>query len=171
MNFTIRTSAKADCKDIWRLIKDLAIYENVVDEVVLSYEEFERDGFGKKPLFESLVAEVPEENKSKEGFTVVGVALYYYTYCTWNGRAVFLEDLYVMPEFRGFGIGTGLLSTLAKVVTEKSCNLMEVNVMGQNSRSRGFYAAAGARDVTVMDNWHTLRFDAKSLNKLANKSP
>nr|XP_057942728.1 thialysine N-epsilon-acetyltransferase-like isoform X2 [Doryrhamphus excisus] len=151
--------------------EELAIYEKVVNKVVLSYEEFEQDGFGKKPLFESLVAEVPEENKSKEGFTVVGVALYYYTYCTWNGRAVFLEDLYVMPGFRGFGIGKSLLSTLAKVVLEKSCKLMEVNVMAENSQSRAFYTAAGAWDVTVMDNWHTLCFDGKSLHKLANKDP
>ncbi|XP_061902337.1 thialysine N-epsilon-acetyltransferase-like [Entelurus aequoreus] len=171
MDFTIRPAAKSDCKDIWRLIRELAIYEKVVDEVVLSYEEFERDGFGKNPLFESLVAEVPEENKSKEGFTVVGVALFYYTYCTWKGRAVYLEDLYVMTEFRGCGIGKGLLSTLAKVAKEKLCTLLELDVLDQNSRSRAFYAAKGAWDVTAMDNWHTLRFDAVSLNKLANEAP
>uniref|UniRef100_A0A4W6BUH7 Spermidine/spermine N1-acetyltransferase family member 2b n=1 Tax=Lates calcarifer TaxID=8187 RepID=A0A4W6BUH7_LATCA len=63
--------------------------------------ELERDGFCQNPFFECLVAEVPEEHISKEGFTVVGYALYFYTYSTWRGRSVYLEDLYVMPEFRG----------------------------------------------------------------------
>nr|XP_057943499.1 thialysine N-epsilon-acetyltransferase-like [Doryrhamphus excisus] len=133
--------------------------------------EFEMDGFGQKPSFESFVAKVPEENKSKEGFTTVGVALYFYTYNSWKGRALYLDVLYVMTEFRGFGIGKGLLSRVAKVAREKSCQIMELNVLGHNSQSRGFYAAHGAQDITIREGWHTQRFEEESLNKLAHNAP
>nr|XP_057942730.1 diamine acetyltransferase 1-like [Doryrhamphus excisus] len=115
MSFTIRHATKADCKNIWRLIKELAVHEGKLQQVMQSYEDFEQDAYSQKPWFESLIAEVPKENKSQKGFTTVGLALYYYTYSTWKGRSVYLEDLYVMSEFRGFGIGKSLLNTLAKV--------------------------------------------------------
>ncbi|XP_077403558.1 thialysine N-epsilon-acetyltransferase-like isoform X2 [Vanacampus margaritifer] len=101
MNFKIRCATKGDCKDISRMIMELALYEKMTDQVKLSCEELERDGFCQNPLFECLVAEVPEENKSGEGFTTVGYGFYFYTYSTWKGRSMHLEDLYVMPEFRG----------------------------------------------------------------------
>ncbi|XP_049598359.1 thialysine N-epsilon-acetyltransferase-like isoform X1 [Syngnathus scovelli] len=174
MNFAIRPTTKADCKDIWRLLRDLAIHENMLNHMRVTYEELERDAFSQNPWFESLVAEVPEENKSKEGFRTVGLAVYFYSYSTWKGRTVYLEDLYVMPEFRGhttnvtkrLGIGNNLLSTLAKVARQKQCVQLELNVLGQNISSRSFYAAKGAEDITVRDDWHTLRFDAQSLNNL-----
>ncbi|XP_051903465.1 thialysine N-epsilon-acetyltransferase-like isoform X2 [Hippocampus zosterae] len=101
MNFTIRAATKVDCKDISRMIMELALFEKMTDQVKISSEELERDGFCPNPLFECLVAEVPKENKSKQGFTTVGYGLYFYTYSTWKGRSMHLEDLYVMPEFRG----------------------------------------------------------------------
>ncbi|CAK6953703.1 diamine acetyltransferase 2b [Scomber scombrus] len=101
MNFKVRPAAAEDCKDISRMIMELAVYENMPDQVKISHKELERDGFCQNPFFGCLVAEVPEEHKSKEGFTVIGYALYFYTYSTWMGRSVYLEDLYVMPEFRG----------------------------------------------------------------------
>ncbi|XP_057676258.1 thialysine N-epsilon-acetyltransferase-like [Corythoichthys intestinalis] len=164
MNFTIRPGTKADFKDIWRLLKDLAIHEKMLDEMIVTYEELERDAFSQEPWFESLLAEVPEENK--EGFKIVGLAVYFYTYSTWKGRSVYLEDLYVMPEFRGFGIGKNLLSTLAKVVKEKHCVQLELSVLGQNNRSRAFYSGLGAQDITLRDGWHSLRFDAQSLKNV-----
>ncbi|XP_061753620.1 diamine acetyltransferase 1-like isoform X2 [Nerophis ophidion] len=171
MNFAIRRATKADCKAVYTLVKELAVHENMLQQVTLSYEEFERDGFGQNPWFESLVAEVPEENTSKEGCIIVGLALYFYTYCTWKGRSVFLEDLYVMPEFRGCAIGKGLLSTVAKVAIEQQCVQMKFNVTDQDIRTRAFYAAKGAQVCSFMDNWHTQHLDAKNLRKLANEAP
>ncbi|XP_034034501.1 diamine acetyltransferase 2b isoform X3 [Thalassophryne amazonica] len=104
MNFKVRVAKKEDCKDIARMImvfQELSIFEKMSEQVKITHTELERDGFCQNPLFECLVAEVLEEHKSKEGFTVVGYALYFYTYSTWKGRSVYLEDLYVMPEFRG----------------------------------------------------------------------
>ncbi|XP_077403559.1 thialysine N-epsilon-acetyltransferase-like [Vanacampus margaritifer] len=166
MNFSIRPATKADFKDIWRLLRDLASHEEMLDEMDVTYEELERDAFNQNPWIECLVAEVPEENTSKEGFKMVGLAVYFYSYSTWKGRSVYLEDLYVMPEFRGFGIGSHLLSTLAKVAREKQCGQLELNVLGQNTRSLSFYAAKGGQDITARNDWHVLRFNTQSLNDL-----
>uniref|UniRef100_A0A3Q3NH55 Spermidine/spermine N1-acetyltransferase family member 2b n=1 Tax=Labrus bergylta TaxID=56723 RepID=A0A3Q3NH55_9LABR len=67
MNFKIRAATKEDCKEISRMILELAVFEKMPDQVKISHEELERDGFCQNPFFECLVAEVPEENKSKEG--------------------------------------------------------------------------------------------------------
>uniref|UniRef100_A0A3B3YYW2 N-acetyltransferase domain-containing protein n=1 Tax=Poecilia mexicana TaxID=48701 RepID=A0A3B3YYW2_9TELE len=133
--------------------------------------ELERDGFCQNPFFECLVAEVPEEHKSKEGFTVVGYALYFYTYSTWRGRSVYLEDLFVMPEFRGNGIGKGLLCKVAEVGRKKECVRLQLSVLDWNKPSRDFYAAKGAQDLTVSEGWHFIRFDGQNLDNLANEAP
>ncbi|XP_077403555.1 thialysine N-epsilon-acetyltransferase-like [Vanacampus margaritifer] len=170
MDFNIRAATKVDCKDISRLIMDLAVHDKMSDQVKLSCEELQHDGFSPNPLFECLVAEVPDENKSQEGFTIVGFALYFYIYCTWKGRAMYLEDLYVMPQFRGFGIGKGLLSNVAKVAKEKQCARLQLNVLDWNTPSQDFYAARGAQDVTVKEGWHLVHFDGQSLDRLARET-
>uniref|UniRef100_A0A672F5M4 Diamine acetyltransferase 2-like n=1 Tax=Salarias fasciatus TaxID=181472 RepID=A0A672F5M4_SALFA len=131
-----------------------------------------RDGFCQNPFFECLVAEVPEEHKSKDGHTVVGYALYFYTYSTWRGRCIYLEDLYVMQEFRG-GI-SGLMSSLwfsRQVGKEKQCARLNLSVLDWNTPSRDFYAAKGAQDLTDSEGWHFIRFDGKNLDSLANEAP
>ncbi|XP_077361191.1 spermidine/spermine N(1)-acetyltransferase-like protein 1 isoform X4 [Festucalex cinctus] len=67
MNFNIRAASQADCKDISRMLMDLAVHDNMLDQVEISCEDLQRDGFSQNPSFECIVAEVPEENKSKEG--------------------------------------------------------------------------------------------------------
>ncbi|KAM9788573.1 diamine acetyltransferase 2b [Neosynchiropus ocellatus] len=168
MKFKIRAAIKEDCKEIWRLIKELAVYEKMPDQVKISHEELERDGFCQNPFYECLVAEVAEENKSSEGFTVVGYALYFYTYSTWMGRSMYLEDLYVMPEFRGNGIGKSLLSSVAKVGKDKQCVRLQLSVLDWNTPAREFYAAKGALDLTDSEGWHFIRFHGQSLDNLAS---
>ncbi|XP_029956893.1 diamine acetyltransferase 2b [Salarias fasciatus] len=171
MDFRVRASTKEDCRDISRMIMELAVYENMPDQVKISHEELERDGFCQNPFFECLVAEVPEEHKSKDGHTVVGYALYFYTYSTWRGRCIYLEDLYVMQEFRGKGIGKSLLSKVAAVGKEKQCARLNLSVLDWNTPSRDFYAAKGAQDLTDSEGWHFIRFDGKNLDSLANEAP
>ncbi|XP_034540163.1 diamine acetyltransferase 2b [Notolabrus celidotus] len=171
MNFKVRTATKEDCKEISRMIMELAVYENMPDQVKISHEELERDGFCQNPFFECLVAEVSEEHKSKEGFTLVGYTLYFYTYSTWKGRSVYLEDLYVMPDFRGNGIGKGLLSKVAEVGKNKQCVRLQLSVLDWNTPSRDFYTAKGAQDLTDSEGWHFIRFDNQSLDDLANGAP
>ncbi|XP_065140680.1 diamine acetyltransferase 2b isoform X2 [Paramisgurnus dabryanus] len=101
MKFIVRAGNADDCRDIERMIRELAVYEKMPDQVKISHRELERDGFGSNPYYQCLIAEVPEEQKSKDGHTKVGYALFFYTYSTWKGRVVFIEDLYVMPDYRG----------------------------------------------------------------------
>ncbi|XP_053297978.1 diamine acetyltransferase 2b isoform X1 [Pleuronectes platessa] len=171
MDFKIRAGTKDDCKDMSRMIKELAVFEKKLDEVKTSHEELERDGFCQNPFFEFLVAEVPEEHKSKEGFTVVGYALYYYTFSTWKGRAMYMEDLYVMEEFRGKGIGKGLMSKVAEMGKKNQCVRLQFSVMDWNTPAREFYAAKGARDITEKDGWHFIRFEGQEFDDLAKSAP
>uniref|UniRef100_A0A8C6NRB2 Spermidine/spermine N1-acetyltransferase family member 2b n=1 Tax=Nothobranchius furzeri TaxID=105023 RepID=A0A8C6NRB2_NOTFU len=71
MNFRVRAATKEDCKDVSRMIMELAVYEKMPDQVKISHEELQRDGFCQNPFFECLVAEIPEELKSKEGKLIV----------------------------------------------------------------------------------------------------
>ncbi|XP_037543458.1 diamine acetyltransferase 2b [Nematolebias whitei] len=171
MNFKVRAATKDDCKDICRMIMELAVYEKMPDQVKISHEELERDGFCQNSFFECLIAEVPEEQKSKEGFTVVGYALYFYTYSTWKGRSVYLEDLYVTPEFRGNGIGKGLLCKVAEVGKSRQCVRLQMSVLNWNTPTRDFYAAKGAQDLTATEGWHFIRFDGQNLDNLVNEAP
>ncbi|CAN9501480.1 unnamed protein product [Ophioblennius macclurei] len=171
MQFRVRAATKEDSREIWRMINDLAVYVEMPDKVEISHEVLERDGFCNNPLFECLVAEVPEEQKSKDGFTVVGFALYFYTYSTWRGRCIFLEDLYVMQEFRGKGIGNSLLSKVAAVGKEKQCARLQLCVLAWNNPAGDFYTAKGAEDVTTSEGLHFIWFDGQHLDNLANEAP
>ncbi|XP_068187803.1 spermidine/spermine N(1)-acetyltransferase-like protein 1 [Antennarius striatus] len=171
MNFKIRTATKEDCKDIHRMIMDLAIYENMLEQVTISVDDLECDGFGQNPCFECLVAEVPEEHKSKEGHRLVGYTLYLGAYSSWKGRAIHLEDLYVMQEFRGIGIGKALLSKVAEMGKKKRCQRLQLTVLDWNKPSRDFYAAKGAVDLTESEGRHFLSFYRQSVDNLASEAP
>ncbi|KAA0716545.1 Diamine acetyltransferase 2 [Triplophysa tibetana] len=171
MKFTIREGKPEDCKDIERMIMELAVYEKMPDQVKISHKELERDGFGPNPYYKFLVAEVPEEQKSKDGYTKVGYALFFYTYSTWKGRVVYMEDLYVMPEYRGKGIGKALMANVAKVGKEKECVRLQLSVLDWNKPSLEFYLAKGAEDLTAKEGWHHIRFHGEALNNLAQEAP
>ncbi|XP_069071694.1 thialysine N-epsilon-acetyltransferase-like isoform X2 [Pleurodeles waltl] len=100
MEYEIRPAGLQDCVHIMRMIRELAEYEKLADKVQITEEVLKKDGFGDNPFYKCFVVELCSGQKSKEGFTVVGYALYCIVYSTWEGPFVHLEDLYVMPEFR-----------------------------------------------------------------------
>ncbi|KAK1787616.1 hypothetical protein P4O66_016114, partial [Electrophorus voltai] len=159
---------------------ELAIYERMPDQLInncffsfilVTIIELERDGFSQNPFYHCLVAEVPETHKSTEGHTTVGYVLYYYTYSTWKGRCIYMEDLYVMPDFRERGIGKSLVASIAKVGTEQQCMHLQFSVLDWNKPSLDFYMSKGAQDLTAKEGWHLLRFDGVALIKLAQEAP
>uniref|UniRef100_W5N9F4 Spermidine/spermine N1-acetyltransferase family member 2a, tandem duplicate 1 n=1 Tax=Lepisosteus oculatus TaxID=7918 RepID=W5N9F4_LEPOC len=169
MQYSIREATSEDCKDIARMIMELASYEKMSDQVKITQEVLETDGFSNHPFFKCLIAEVPEEHKSKEGHSKVGYALYFYTYSTWKGRAVYMEDLYVMPEYRvaGKGLGCALMRRVAQEGKVAGCSQLNFALLDWNTGSRDFYVSQGCWDITDSLGYHFMRCEGSAFELLA----
>ncbi len=130
-NITIRYAAAADCPRMMELVHELAVYERAPEAVTVSLEHFIESGFGDKPVWWALVAEV-------DG-TVVGFALYYIRYSTWKGQRMYLEDILVTEAWRGKGIGTLLMDKLITIAKEKGYSGMLWQVLDWNEPAINFY--------------------------------
>ncbi|MBQ0147288.1 MAG: GNAT family N-acetyltransferase [Flavobacteriaceae bacterium] len=127
----IRKAGKEDCPRILELIKELALYEKAPEEVTVSLKEMEECGFGNRPVWGALVAEINQE--------IVGVALYYDRYSTWKGKRLYLEDLIVTESMRGAGIGKLLLDELIVFAKEEKYHGMVWQVLDWNKPAINFY--------------------------------
>lgn len=155
----IRKAQAADVGIILKLIRGLAEYERAPNAVVATHEDLLRDGFAAAPKFHCVIAEW-------EG-SAVGFALYFYSYSTWRGRpGLYLEDLFVLPEYRGKGIGKALLLHLAKIAVDEKCARYEWQVLDWNTPAIEFYEALGARR---MKEWLPMRVDGDALLELAKR--
>ena len=153
----IRLAQPADIADIHRLIFELAVYEKASDEMVATLEQIEHSLFSEKPTAFCHVAEV--EGK------VVGMALWFLNYSTWLGKpGIYLEDLFVKPEYRGHGIGKGFMKTLAQLCIERGYERFQWWVLDWNEPSIDFYKSLGA---IPMDEWTVFRLSGDSLKKFA----
>ncbi len=130
-NITIRYATAADCPRMMELVHELAVYERAPEAVTVSLEHFIESGFGDKPVWWALVAEV-------DG-TVVGFALYYIRYSTWKGQRMYLEDILVTEAWRGKGIGTLLMDKLILIAKEKGYSGMLWQVLDWNEPAINFY--------------------------------
>uniref|UniRef100_A0A5F9D4R6 N-acetyltransferase domain-containing protein n=1 Tax=Oryctolagus cuniculus TaxID=9986 RepID=A0A5F9D4R6_RABIT len=127
------------------------------------------DGFGENPFYHCLVAEILPEPGEPQGPFVVGYGLYYYIYSTWKGRNVYLEDIYVMPEYRGQGIGTKIIKKVAEVALDKGCSQFRLAVLNWNKKAMDLYKALGAQDLTEAEGWHSFRFEGEAMRELAGR--
>lgn len=154
---TIRPSRREDVGLILRFIRELAAYEREPDAVEATEETLLKHGFGEKPYFECVIAELDGKP--------VGFAFYFFDYSTWLGRpGLYLEDLFVEPEHRGLGIGKALFARLAAVAVESGCGRMKWSVLDWNEPAIEFYRAMGAQ---FMDEWRDVRLSGNALNRLA----
>jgi len=131
MNYIIRKGIKLDIPQALNLVKELAAYEKAPDEVAVTIEEMERDGFGENPIFHFFVAE--SEGK------IMGIALYYIKYSTWKGKCIFLEDIIVTEAFRKSGIGKKLFDEVVKVAKKMNVRRLEWQVLEWNEPAIKFY--------------------------------
>jgi GNAT superfamily N-acetyltransferase len=136
MQQMIRKGRKEDIGRVLELIKELAIYEREPDAVVVTEEELIKDGFGQNPAYGLFVAEWEGE--------IVGIALYYFRYSTWNGRVMYLEDLVVTVSHRGKGLGKKLLNAIIQEADKTNCRLTVWQVLDWNEPSIEFYKKIGA---------------------------
>jgi len=127
----IRKAQKEDCPRMLQLIRELAKYERAPDEVTVSLSHFEESGFGKNPVWWGYVAEI-------NGRTV-GFALYYIRYSTWKGQRMYLEDIYIEPEYRRLGVGTLLFEKLIEECKRLKFNGMVWQVLEWNELALNFY--------------------------------
>lgn len=98
---------------------------------------------------------------------IVGYALCFYTYSTWQGKTLFLEDFYVQPMHRNQGIGTLIFTEIATFAKDANCNRLELHVLNWN-RAQHFYARMGGINLTEKEGWHYTRFDRKTIEAIAN---
>lgn len=153
---SIRSAKPADVPAILQLIKDLAVYEKAPDAVKSTEENLRVALFGEEPKVFAHVAE--------DGGQIVGIAIWFLNYSTWMGtHGIYLEDLYVDPEFRGKGYGIALLKSLAKICVERGYSRLQWWVLDWNEPSINFYKSLGA---VPMDEWTVFRVDGQALQNL-----
>lgn len=97
--------------------------------------------------------------------SIVGFALSFYSYSTWKGKSLFLEDIYVQPNYRMYGIGKMLLIRVAKHAKETNCKRIDLHVLAWNP-ARKFYEKLGCTDLTTTEEWHLYRLDDKAIDQL-----
>eukprot|EP00069_Balaena_mysticetus_P015295 bmy_01735T0 len=188
----IREAKEGDCGNILRLIRELAEYEKLSDQVKISEEvtpdwahtqafflhlfvttpvsaALREDGFGENPFYHCLVAEILPVPGEPQGPCVVGYGLYYFIYSTWKGRNIYLEDIYVKPEYRGQGIGSKIIKKVAEVALDKGCSQFRLAVLDWNKGAMDLYKALGAQDLTEAEGWHCFRFEGEAMRELAGK--
>lgn len=156
----VRPATIRDAPTIVAMVRKLAAYERLSRGVKATAPRFRRDGFGRRPYFHTLLCwrgEIP-----------VGFALYYFTYSTFAARpTLYLEDLFVLPAYRGRGAGQALLITLARIAVRKRCGRMEWAVLDWNTPAIRFYRRLGAR---LRKEWIRTRLAGAPLHRLA-RSP
>ncbi len=157
----IRAARPEDAEALVNLVRELAVYEKLEEQAKATSADFHRHLFGPRPVAEAAVAEVEGEP--------IGFALWFTTFSTFRGQpGIYLEDIFVRPAFRGRGIGTALLATIARLAVERGCGRLEWSVLDWNAPSIGFYRSLGAR---AMDEWTVYRLDDEALRRLAEKAP
>ncbi|MER3434721.1 MAG: GNAT family N-acetyltransferase [Leptolyngbya sp. ERB_1_1] len=157
--FEIRSATPADVPAIFSLIQALAEYEKLSHLVTGSIDHLHSHLFGEKPFVEAIVAVV--ENQS------IGFALFLHNYSTFLTKpGIYLEDLFVLPEYRGMGIGKALLTQLAQIAVERDCGRLEWCVLDWNESAIGFYKRMGA---TVLPDWRICRVTGDALSHMATR--
>jgi len=148
----IRKAHSKDVPDILVLIKELAEFEHGLNEVTVTEQELLNDGFGEENLFNCIVAEIDGE--------IVGTAIYYNTYSTWNGKCLYLEDLIVKRKIRSKGIGSLLMKEVMKIANREGAKRMAWQVLDWNVDAQDFYKKIGS---SLDGEWLNGRFNEEQI--------
>ena len=159
MTVTIRSGEPADVPVIAELIRGLARYEKLDDQVSMTEEKLAQALFGERRYAETLLAE--------DGGEAVGFALFFHNFSTFLAKpGIYLEDLFVSPEHRGKGIGRLLLERLARLAVDRGCGRLEWAVLDWNVEAIRFYERLGARPNS---DWVVYRLTSEALERLAGE--
>ena len=153
-----RFGTREDVPVILALIRELAEFERLSDQVVADETQLADALFGQRRVAEVVLAELEGE--------AVGFAVFFHNFSTFLGRAgLYLEDLYVKPAFRGLGIGKWLITFVARIAVDRKCGRFEWSVLDWNTHALDFYRALGA---VAMDQWTVQRVTGAALLKLGS---
>lgn len=153
----IRTANKADIDQIYDYIVELAVYEKEPDAVKTTPQALSDALFGEQAKAYGLICEVDGK--------IAGYAIYFYNFSTWLGQyGIYLEDLYISPDFRGCGAGKALLKHLAEKAVAENCGRFEWSVLDWNKPSIDFYESFGAKP---QDEWVGYRLTGDALTNFA----
>lgn len=156
---TFRFAEEKDVSLILYFIKELANYENMLDEVIAT-EELLHEWIFRKQKAEVIFAVLDDKE--------VGFALFFHNFSTFLGKSgIYLEDLFVLPAYRGCGLGKAILSMLAKIAVERGCGRLEWWCLDWNKASIDFYLSLGAKP---MEDWTVYRITGDTLKHLADKT-
>jgi GNAT superfamily N-acetyltransferase len=159
MTLVIRPGEPADVPIIAELIRGLARFEKLEDELTMTEERLASNLFGPHRYAETLIAEEAGES--------VGFALFFHNFSTFLAKpGIYLEDLFVVPEHRGVGVGRALLKELARLAVERDCGRLEWSVLDWNREAIGFYERLGARPNS---EWTVYRLTGEALSALGRE--
>jgi GNAT superfamily N-acetyltransferase len=175
-DFELSIATEADAAAILALIIQLTVYEKEpLSSVLLDEARLRKDGFGPHPVFYVILATVPSSSAlsedapacgSRPGRSVIGQALFHTAYSTWTGMGLYLEDLYVIPQARKFGIGTRLVSAVVTAARVLACPRVSWVVLDWNTPALNAYARLGA---LRMDEWVLMRLTVDTIPTLAGE--
>lgn len=155
MDILLRKGVKQDLPQVLALIKELAEYENALDQVKVTLDQLEKDGFEDHPYYYLLVAE--HENQ------IIGVCFYFIRYSTWKGKVLFLEDFVVKEEYRRKGIGGMLFEETIRIANKENMDGLHWQVLDWNTPALNFYKKY---DASISSTWLNGRLDKKQISQL-----
>ena len=160
VNFTIRPACESDMRDLMKMIRELAQFETLEHELEATETSLRDWLFGAHPAAAALIATV-------DGVRV-GYAIYFHTFSSFAGRpGIFLEDIYVRPQFRRRGLGRALLKAVGGIGLERNCGRFEWIALRWNESALKFYENLGAR---VLNDWVMLRMESAGIRNLSESA-
>lgn len=157
MSVTIRKGERQDIPSVYKLVKELAEFEKAPHEVVNTVDQMKEDGFGDRRFFEFYVAESKGD--------IVGLALYFFSYSTWKGKSLYVDDLIVNESHRGKGIGTLLFNKIFEIAESESCGKVHWQVLDWNEPAIKYYEKLGAAFDGEWLNCHLTLEQVKEINQ------
>lgn len=155
----IRPAQPEDIPALLGMIQELADFENLSDQVIATEADYQESLFGKKPAAQALIAKVDDE--------IAGYAIFFRTFSTFIGKAgLWLEDLYVKPDFRKNGIGKKLLRCGAEIAHDENAGRYEWSVLDWNKNAIDLYEKAGGE---ILEEWRIVRMERDAIEKLSGK--
>ncbi|XP_059611994.1 thialysine N-epsilon-acetyltransferase [Phlebotomus argentipes] len=170
-SIVVRRTEKDDLQAIIDMIQELADFERMSEGPQLKVKDLLRDGgfdSPQNPIFHSFVAEEVTTSPRDHSMTrqAVGYAICFFSYSTWQGKSLFLEDIYVRPQFRRQKAGRKLFQEVVRFARSTNCSRLDLHVLEWNTTARDFYSKLGGVDLTVTEKWNLVRFNENVMENI-----